>query len=175
MANGELLRNFLKLMQTELKGNFPKAGMLKIMSDLAKEPDKAIMEAYDYFILHSTFLPSPAALLAKVQHYGRELRMMEAKQNEDEWNSTKPHRDEQTFLSREQRTEYGKRCQMIMNAATPLDANDMPRSHTQEELRVIVAACEQMEKSYTGEAESWCDLKMHFVKKGNYHHTLITD
>lgn len=166
MAAKELLIHTIAELERQFKREMPKEGKRRIWPDLLKEPDKALEATYDYYLLHSAYLPSPAQFLAKVQEEGRKLRMAEAKQREEDHDRQKPKRTEDTFLTREQQTEYGKRCLQIFYAAMPLNESGMPRQHAREELEAIVAACEAMERNYPNSADEWHSTKMMFIKKG---------
>lgn len=73
----------------QYKRQFPKEGIQKVFPDLVKQPDKALEAAYDWFVLNSAYLPSPAKLLEQVDKEAKRIRLEEAKQRDQEWNREK--------------------------------------------------------------------------------------
>lgn len=166
MAAKDFLLHTIASLETEFKREMPKEGKRRIWPDLVKETEAAVSAAYDHFVLNSPFLPSPAQFLAKVQNEGRNLAMAEAKQREEDHERQKPKRYESTFLTQEQKTEYGKRSALIMAMATPRNDQGMPIPVDRKRLEGLVEACEHMEACYPHVAEDWRGLKVYFAQKG---------
>ena len=162
----EYARNVIAMLEKEKRGHFGAEALKKIKDALFREPDKALDNAYDRIVLHFNSLPSAAKLLEIVQEEAKKIKMAAAKQNEEEIERQKPHRNERTFLTLEQQTEYGKRCQAIMKAATPLNERGEPIQPTADQFKALVETCEAMQKVYPNEREGWGELKAHFVSKG---------
>jgi hypothetical protein len=152
MAERDFLLHTITSLETEFKRQMPKEGKRKIWPELMKESDQAVSTAYDWFILNSAYLPSPAQFLAKITEEGRKIRLQEAKQREEEIERNKPKRDEGTFLSKPQKLEYDRTCHKMMLMA--LDG---------ENERKLADMCLVMIDSFPAVAEEWRDLRKHFM------------
>jgi hypothetical protein len=111
----EFLEHSLKELQKTFSKIFLKSALEKISPLLLKEPDRAMELAFDYFILNSAFLPSPAQLLERVQMEGRNLRMEQGKRIEDEQRQRKREEIEQgSILTRKFGSQMGRDWQALM-------------------------------------------------------------
>jgi hypothetical protein len=160
----ECAKHYTDAMQRELGGTFDVVKLRELWPDMKNESDSAMEGAYDYIVKNWSTLPSPQKLLDAVQLEGRKLKLAAAKNNEEDWKKEKGNPRGQTFLSKEQQTEHGKRCRQIYDLACPVNDFGVPIKPNRERLIMLVELCEAMEKAYPAEAGSWKDLKMHFVR-----------
>ena len=165
----DCIKHFREALERDFNKTFDNAKLNALWPEFKKEPNDAMSGAYD-FITKSGNFPSEAGLLKIVQVEGRKVRMKEAVEREEEYEKEKASRGKGSFLTQEQRTEYGKACRQIYDLACPMRQHALGyveaiRPDT-EALKKLVGLCEIMSTGFPKERDSWDDLKSHFVKMG---------
>lgn len=137
----DMAHHILGLLAKQYGRNFPKEGVQRVWPDLVKQPDKAMEAAYDWFVVNSTYLPSPAKLLEQVQKEAKRIYAEEAKTREQEWARQKGGETRRelersgSVFSREQSTAHGRHA----IEAIRLMLSDASRSDKLECYRVMEA------------------------------------
>ncbi len=165
----ECAKHYRESLERDFNKTFDSDKLRLLWPEMKKEPDRAMEGAYN-FINKSGNFPTVEGFLKIIQVEGRKVRMKEAVDREEEYEREKAARGKGSFLTEEQRTEYGQSCRKIYDLATPMKMHAMGYVEAvqpdKEALVKLVSLCEIMATGFPNERAGWDDLKSHFVKMG---------
>lgn len=117
----QMASEVVKRLKAQFGKSFPEAGMKLIWKELCEANDKALEDAFDFFVLNNRF-PSPQQLKDQVTTHSKLIAAKAAADREDEWNKTKGGATRKelersgSIFTAEQRDEHGKAASMCLVA-----------------------------------------------------------